>query len=383
MTTKMHKFGQYFTKNDYLKGCVYKLIRNNPTTILEPSMGRGDLVDHVLNKSPNTQFDLYEIDTNIEPLNTINKDAIVFTDFMTCDITDTYNTIIGNPPFVRTKTGNLYIDFVEKCVKLLNENGELIFIVPSDFLKLTSASNVLNNMMKQGTFTDVIYPHNETLFEHASIDVIIFRYCKNTNLSNVTFVNDKKMYIVNTNGIITFSKNKTLRKNKISDFFNVHVGMVTGRESVLKNKEYGNIELLNNKREKHKYILIQKFPTKNKKLNKYMLDKKEVLLGRRIRKFNESNWFEWGALRNYKTITELIGKDCIYMCNLTRNKQVAFTGKVTYFGGDLIILIPKKKCDLNKIVAFFNSNEFKQNYTYSNRFKIGHRQVSNILFDLF
>ena len=382
MTTKMHQYGQYFTKNNYLKEQVYKLIQNNPTKILEPSMGRGDLVDYVLKKSPDIQFDLYEIDTNIEPLNTISKDTIVFTDFMTCDITENYNTIIGNPPFVRTKKGNLYIDFVDKCVKLLNENGELIFIVPSDFLKLTSASNLLNNMMKQGTFTDIIHPHNEKLFEHASIDVIIFRYCKNNSLSKVTSVNDIKMHIVNTNGIITFSKNKMLPKNKMSDFFNVCVGMVTGKESVFKNNEYGNIEVLNNKRTKKKYILIQKFPTKNKKLNKYMLENKKVLLERRIRKFNESNWFEWGALRNYKTIKESMGKECIYMCNLTRNKQVAFVGKVTYFGGDLIILIPKKKCNLNKIVAFLNSNEFKQNYMYSNRFKIGHRQVSNILFNL-
>jgi len=382
MTTKMHQYGQYFTKNNYLKEQVYKLIQNNPAKILEPSMGRGDIVDYVLKKSPDIQFDLYEIDTNIEPLNTISKDTIVFTDFMTCDITETYNTIIGNPPFVRTKKGNLYIDFVDKCVKLLNENGELIFIVPSDFLKLTSASNLLNNMMKQGTFTDIIHPHNEKLFEHASIDVIIFRYCKNNSLSKVTSVNDVKMHVVNTNGIITFSKNKILPKNKISDFFNVGVGMVTGKESVFKNNEYGNIEVLNNKRTKNKYILIKKFPTKNKKLNKYMLDNKEVLIKRRIRKFNESNWFEWGALRNYKTIIESMGKECIYICNLTRNEQVAFVGKVTYFGGDLIILIPKKKCNLNKIVAFLNSNEIKQNYMYSNRFKIGHRQVSNILFSL-
>jgi hypothetical protein len=34
--------------------------------------------------------------------------------FMTQHITKTYKTIIGNPPYVRTKKGNLYIDFTEK-----------------------------------------------------------------------------------------------------------------------------------------------------------------------------------------------------------------------------------------------------------------------------
>lgn len=46
-----NKLGQYFTKNLQLKNKVYDFILNNPTTILEPSVGRGDLVDYVLSKT--------------------------------------------------------------------------------------------------------------------------------------------------------------------------------------------------------------------------------------------------------------------------------------------------------------------------------------------
>ena len=67
---------------------------------------------------------------------------------------------------------------------IYENNGELIFIIPSDFFKLTSASKLLNNMILNGTFTHIYHPHNEKLFENASIDVIVFRYCKNNNLSN-------------------------------------------------------------------------------------------------------------------------------------------------------------------------------------------------------
>ena len=74
----------------------------------------------------------------------------------------------------------MYIEFTEKCYNLLDDNGELIFIVPSDFLKLTSASKLLNVMMTNGTFTHIFHPHNEKMFENASIDVIVFRYCKNS-----------------------------------------------------------------------------------------------------------------------------------------------------------------------------------------------------------
>lgn len=67
---------------------------------------------------------------------------------------------------------------------------------------------------------------------------------------------------------------------------------------------------------------------------------------RKIRKFNDLNWFEWGALRNIKNN---LGKECIYLNTLTRKTNVSFLGKVNYFGGGLIILIPKIDCNLNNI----------------------------------
>ena len=43
-----------------------------------------------------------------------------------------------------------------------------------------------------------------------------------------------------------------------------------------------------------------------------------------IKKFNEKNWFEWGAPRNIKVMDNSKDKDCIYVKNLTRDKVVAF-----------------------------------------------------------
>jgi adenine-specific DNA-methyltransferase len=94
---------------------------------------------------------MYEIDTKIKMLKKIDKNKIIFGDFMIQQINKLYKTIIGNPPYVRTKKGNLYIDFIEKCFNLLDINGELIFIIPSDFLKLTCATKILNQMMNEGT----------------------------------------------------------------------------------------------------------------------------------------------------------------------------------------------------------------------------------------
>ena len=373
--------GQYFTTSVLLKETIYILILNNPSIILEPSVGQGHLVEYIKAKKPNINFDLYEIDEKISFLDSIKKEAIKFGDFLEFNIETTYDTIIGNPPFIKTKTGNLYIHFIEKCYKLLNKNGELIFIVPSDFLKLTSSSKIINEMRDNGSFTHIIHPHNENLFKNASIDVIVFRYCKNSKLQKKTLHNGKEKYLINGNGIITFSDSSPENLSSFSEYFDIYVGMVTGKEKVYKNKKYGNIELLNAKEKKDKYIWLKDFPTENTELNEYMLLNKDILIRRKIKKFTENNWWNWGGLRNIKNIEKHKGKSCIYISTLTRKKEVAFIDKVQYFGGGLIIMIPKKPVNIKKLADYMNGDDFKSNYMYSGRFKIGHKQLSNCLFN--
>ena len=265
---------------------------------------------------------------------------------------------------------------------MLDDNGELIFIVPSDFTKLTSSTGIISKMYEAGTFTHIIHPHKERLFKNASIDVIIFRYCKNADLPKKVLLNDEEKCLINTNGILTYSDTEPNNLEMLQDYFNVFVGMVTGKERVFKNVEFGNIRVLNNKDKEEKYILIENFPTNNQNLNEYMLSHKDELIARKIRKFNEQNWFEWGALRNYKNIISNIGKNCVYVSNITRKEKVAFIGKVQYFGGGLIMMIPKADIDLDKVVNYLNSGVFKKNYMYSGRFKIGHKQLCNALYNI-
>jgi adenine-specific DNA-methyltransferase len=369
--------GQYFTTNIELKEIVYKFILNNPTHILEPSIGQGDLVKFITNKFINVTFDMYEIDTKIKLLDNIDKNNIIYGDFLKEKITKTYKTIIGNPPYIKTKKRNLYIDFIEKCYNLLDDNGELIFIIPSDFFKLTSASKLLNTMMINGSFTHIYHPHNEKLFEDASIDILIFRYNKNNTIIKKVLYNNELKYIINSDGLITFNDININNNVIFKDYFDIYVGIVNGKEEVYKNANLGNIEVLNGENKVSKYIYIDKFPCENEQVNEYLLEHKKELLERGIKKFNEKNWFEWGAPRNIKTINKNLGKDCIYIYNLTREKNISFVDKVRYFGGSLIMLLPKKECNLANIVTYLNSDVFKDNFIFSGRFKIGHRQISN------
>ena len=377
MVLTSNKLGQYFTTNNELKEIVYKFILNNPQNILEPSIGQGDLVSYVINKLPKITFDMYEIDNKIKLLDKIEKKHVIYADFIKHDITKKYKTIIGNPPYVKTNKRNLYIDFIEKCYNLLENNGELIFIIPSDFFKLTSASKLLNTMMTNGTFTHIYHPHNEKLFENANIDIIIFRYNKNNSIDKKVLYNNKLHNIINSNGLITFSNKENTNNIMFKDYFDIYVGLVNGKEEVYKNSELGNIKVLNGENKIDKYIYIEKYPCDDEKINKYLLDNKKKLLERKIKKFNENNWFEWGAPRNITTINKNMGKDCIYIYNLTRKKNISFIGNVEYFGGSLIMLLPKKECNLTNIITYLNSDIFKENFIFSGRFKIGHRQISN------
>jgi adenine-specific DNA-methyltransferase len=376
MNTK-HSLGQYFTTNIILKEKIFEFILNNPTDILEPSIGQGDLVIFITNKLPKIIFDMYEIDSSIKLLDNIDRNDVIYKDFLKENITKLYTTIIGNPPYIRTQKGNTYIDFIEKCYNLLNVNGELVFIVPSDFLKLTSSAKLLNIMMLNGTFTHIFHPHNEKMFENASIDIIIFRYCKNKKIKKIIRYNDELLYIINNDGLITFSKNENNSNIMFKDYFDIYVGLVSGKESIYKNNKLGNIEILNSEDKIDKYIYIDKFPSDNEDINNYLLQHKEELLTRKIKKFNENNWYRWGAPRNITTMEKYLGSDCIYIYNITRKLNIAFIGKINYFGGSLIMLRPKKECNLNKIITYINSDTFKSNFTFSGRLKIGHRQICN------
>jgi adenine-specific DNA-methyltransferase len=241
MVLTSNKLGQYFTTNNELKEIVYKFILNNPLNILEPSIGQGDLVSYVINKLPKITFDMYEIDNKIKLLDNIEKKHVIYADFIKHDITKKYKTIIGNPPYVKTNKRNLYIDFIEKCYNLLENNGELIFIIPSDFFKLTSASQLLNTMMTNGTFTHIYHPHNEKLFDNANIDIIIFRYNKNNSIDKKVLYNNKLHNIINSNGLITFSNKENTNNIMFKDYFDIYVGLVNGKEEVYKNSELGNI----------------------------------------------------------------------------------------------------------------------------------------------
>ena len=102
-----NNLGQYFTKNKVLQKKVYQFILNKPKIILEPSIGRGDLINYIFKNNDEILFDMFEIDKSIKLLKCINYKDVNYGDFLEKEINKSYKTIIGNPPYIKQKKRNI------------------------------------------------------------------------------------------------------------------------------------------------------------------------------------------------------------------------------------------------------------------------------------
>lgn len=396
------ELGQYFTTDPELRLFVQRHIKNTAGAVLEPSFGRGDLINVVINSNPWRRIVGTEIDSrlcNNCVISKVNKnvhDLRWGADFLSHEFHGMkFKTIVANPPYSKVKgEPNLYLKFIEKCFDLMDYAGidagppEMIFIVPSDFLQLTSAAPLLQRMITQGAFTDIWYPENENLFAGASIDVMAFRYERNETMPypyTTRLVRGAKMtptcFAVEDGRLIRVSDNT----RPIWRDFNVYVGMVSGKDDVFK-VPFGNMDVLTGKDKSVKYIFADdKFPTENDEINEHLLKNKDLLMKRKITKQTEANWYKWGAARNRQQVNNYLGQSCIYVKTLTRDKEVAFLGKVQPFAANLLCLVPilrPNKIDLQGVVNFLNSEETRREYTFAGRFKIGCSLVSHIKYPL-
>lgn len=391
--------GQYFTTKERVLNTLVSLIENNGN-ILEPSAGEGHIISTIekkLNKNVfGVELDINKINNKICDSNIIEENFFNFINY-----SESYETIIGNPPFVKLKNvenqtinilpekipanGNLYYFFIKYCVSLLKENGELIFIVPKEWLYNVSSKFTRDYLSQNGNFTHFIDCGEEKLFEDADVPALcIFRYQKGYNgdlkyyetldnfYSNI-FVLKKAIY----SNTIIFTNNLNNSK-KISDYFDVKVGLVTGAEKIFKIDKSSNfdhnylIDIVSTNKKKYKYIFLEN--TKDidsipENIKNYLLNNKKKLLNRKIKKFDEKNWWKYGALRNIKLMNS--EKNRIYGLMKTRNSEIFWSGKkFEYFGGGVIGLFLKEglNIDLEILVNHLNSDEFKKIMNESNMY---------------
>lgn len=364
--------GQVFTEKAIVKKMIE--LKQNNGSVLEPSCGDGAFYNQIKNCIG------IEYDEAVCPKNALNMD------FFDYDIRNQFDTIIGNPPYVKyrnisedtkkklhmmnfNESSNLYLFFIEKCIKHLKNNGELIFIVPRDFIKATSAIKLNKFIFQEGTITDWIELGDELIFPGFNPNCVIFRFEKN-NTSKKT---NKNLNFIENNGQLLFLKNKP--QYLFSDYFFVKVGAVSGADNIFENKN-GNKEFVCSKTNSTGIKRRMYYNIYNKDLE----ENKEVLIKRKIKKFNTNNWYEWG--RSYYD-TQL---PRIYVNSKTRNNKPFFTDDCNAYDGSILAVFPKfeikGKQHLEQVCNYLNSLEWEDyGFKCDGRFLFNQKSLENSIVD--
>ena len=346
------QLGQYFTPQEIAKKMI-GLIKNKGT-VLEPSCGNGAFYN--LLKDIHTTIGL-EIDPAIKCAGAIEMDYF--------DWQEPVDTIIGNPPYVKyqhilpttleklpqvmDKRSNLYLFFIWHSIDLLRPNGELIFIVPRDFIKTTGARELNKRLYNEGGFTFWEEYGDAKIFPDADPNVVIFRWQKGAaHTVPITF----------NNGFLSFVATQGVR---LGDLFEVKVGAVSGDNDIYY-CDNGNIEIATSTT-KNTGKLSRAWYTD--KPNPFLLKYKDRLMLRGIRKFNENNWWEWG-----RKITPLSVPAIFVNCK-TRDLHPFYTIDTQWYDGSLLALIPKTNLySIEELINILNSTDWQ-----SQGFQVGGRLI--------
>jgi len=421
--------------------------------VLDAGFGEGAFLDVLTQKSFSEIIGIEYSKEFFDKAYYLNA-KLINSDFLTYKSKKKFDLIIGNPPYMKcsllnedmqnnlekickTKASDIYYGFIINSIKLLKENGTLLFILPKSFFTNKYASFLRKFILSNGYFEEIIDLGELNVFDTANVETIIFKFKKNKdqdkkNKIKVWKVNKrvkfekafddlKKSYIENIDyGVFDFllidqfDKKEEywyLGKNKkdyqtipLSEIVEIGVGSVSGCDEVFKisNEEEKKLS----KKEKDKFILnflkannISNYSSKSDLTPMLFFDKEyksidDLFLFPNIQTYLEKNkdklysryfsnkkkpYFSWLAIRNHKVIEYNKNNPILFVPSLTRKKSQWFNisfHKNRYVSADILYLIPKEPFDIYFILGFLNSDFFSNEF---NQFgmKKGERFVFN------
>ena len=348
-------------------------LRRNAGRVLEPAAGKGAFLSCLDHNAVGIELDCSLAATArsagraAAPNGIISRaPQLLHMDFFAYPTSEQFDTIIGNPPYVRFRDispatkhllptdlfdqrSNLYLFFIAKCMQHLTTGGELIFITPRDFIKATSARKLNAALYDQGSITHYLELGDAAIFANATPNCAIWRWEKGRT--------DRRMqtggHFNCRDGQIWFGQASSRDGHstsvvQLSDFMDLKVGAVSGADEVF---------ITNRKRTGTMGTAMvcsrtaSTGETRQMLYNRYhqCLDPhKPRLLRRKIRTFTEDNWWQWG--RNYCARP---GRRVYVNCK-TRHPKPFFASDHEAYDGSVIALFPKPGINPDRAASQLN-----------------------------
>jgi adenine-specific DNA-methyltransferase len=337
-----------------------------------------------------------------------------------------------------TKETDIYYAFILRAIDLLIDGGTLIFIVPYPFFYNTHAAHLRHRLQTEGTINLVIDLDETRLFEGEHPETIIFRFVKMMDLpfmevlrvkhrnATPSQIRDKVIQTLQMkegNGLFTYEVRKPFDTpiwsshkgfeiehfQLLSDCAFIGVGMVSGFDQAFRLD--GNESL--NARERDlviqcaksvhckgfwmdgytEYLLTNTIKTEEElqtypNIHKLFEPHKDRMSNRYLP--SKTKWFQWQALRNFKSYQKYERMPKIFVPTLDRHKKNRFSmlaSGLIYPAGDVIAIIPLS-IDPYFLLGYLNSQFFREYYLAyggrrGHRIAFTQRLLSNVKIPMF
>lgn len=238
MKTKKIIFGQFYTSPEVADFMVSLVTKPKTAKVLDSGCGEGVFIDSLI-KSGFTDIKGYDIDEeNCKIVKNKFKEGVKIEckDYILSDKEEKFDLIIGNPPYVQWNNIQedirrlLYVDdfwkkysngewdllygFIIQSIEKLENNGELIYIVPYNWFNSTYGASLRKYLIENGQFEVICHFGEFKLFRDCYPNNIIFKYRKTKNTEKpLIFVTEFKGRKGSVKTLLTYIKEEFTRRD--------------------------------------------------------------------------------------------------------------------------------------------------------------------------
>ena len=365
------RHGQVFTPPAIVEAMLR--LRRNAGRVLEPACGDGAFSRRL----PGCVA--IELDAAHCPAEALHLDFFAYPE------AEQFDTIVGNPPYVKARDiqpgtrqrlhsrllnghSNLYLHFIEKCVRHLKPGGELIFITPRDFLKSTGSARLNTWLFDQGTLTDFEELGDARVFDGVVPNCAIWRFEKGSRARRLA--DGRRMVLSGGQILLT----RGVYSVPLAGVFAVKVGAVSGADGIFANAELGNADFVCSKTAQTGELRRMIYLDREGPIP-WLAQFKERLLARRVTRFDESNWWKWGRRHSVSDAPRL------YVNQKTRQPRPFFLNDCRNYDGAILALFPhRREADLARLVDMLNDVDWAElGFVCDGRFLFAQRSLEQAL----